>query len=58
MACLEFFADVEDFVREAIAELAQSLEVKFGAEIQGARGELETAVRKEVQVQASARMDL
>ena len=52
MARLESFADVEDFVREAIAELAQSLEVKFGAEIQGARGELETDVRKEVQEQA------
>ena len=58
MVRIESFADVEDYVQEAIAKLAQSLETRFGAEIQGARGAMEAAVKKELQDQASARIDL
>ena len=58
MVRIESFADVETYVQEAIAELAQSLETRFGAEIQGARGAMEAAVKKEMQEKASARIDL
>ena len=58
MVRIESFADVWDDVQEAIAKLAQSLGTISGAEIQGARGAMEAAVKKELQEQASARIDL
>ena len=56
MVRIESFADVENYEQEAIAKLAQSSETIFGAEIQGARGTMEAAVKKELQEQASARI--
>ena len=64
MVRIESFADVEDYVQEAIATLAQSqgadfgqrlarlqveLEAKIGPEVRSACGSVKTAVRKEVQ---------